>query len=164
MSIFASKTQSDPMPLPFDPPHTVTVRKLTAREVEMAQAAHAHGVATSDTRLWATRFRRILENSLADKAQVEQAIADPLTGYDRFSIVRSGLVAWSYPESITPIEAAAAVKANGKTPASPAVEARDAIADMDDESIDFVATAILKLTKPWLFLTAEQLEAQKKTG
>jgi hypothetical protein len=152
-SPFASQTQSDPIPLPFDPPHTVTVRKLTGRECDAAREAHATGLSGGGSRLWATKFRRILEGSISDKREVEQAIADPLTGYDRYALVRAGLVAWSYPQSITPL-----------TPSEVVVALRkDAIEDLDDEAVDFIATEVLRLTKPGLFhATKEDADRAQK--
>lgn len=144
MSIFASQTQSEPIPIPFDAPHWIVVRKLTGRECDEARAAHATGLAAGGSRLWATKFRRILEGSLADKADVEQAIADPLTGYDRFALVRAGLVSWSYEHAIK----------DGKP---------WRLDDLDDEAVDFIATEVLRLTKPALFYTArEDVERAQK--
>jgi hypothetical protein len=153
--MFASLTQAT-IPVPFDPPHTVTVRKLTGREIDTAQAAHAMGISGGGASHWATKFRRLLEGSISDKAQIEQAIADPLTGYDRYALVRAGLVAWSYPQAITPVAAKAAVKNKDGTIATPAVEASDAIEDLDDEAVDFIATEVLRLTKPRLFDATEE--------
>jgi hypothetical protein len=147
-SPFASHTQSDRIPLPFDPPHTITVRKLTGFEVEHAQEAHRSNFGSP--RSWAVTFRRMLEAGSASDAEVRTAIADPLTGYDRYALVRAGLVSWSYPQSVKPIAATPAI--NGK----PAVEASDAIADLDDEAVDFIAREVLRLTKPALFLTTEE--------
>lgn len=159
MSIFASQTQSDPIPIPFDPPHTVTVRKVTGRECDTAQEAHATGVAAGGSRLWATKFRRILEGSISDKQRVEQAIADPLTGYDRYALVRAGLVAWSYPQRLAvPPD----LKDKGVI-AAVAAEREKAIDDLDDEAVDFIATEVLRLTKPGLFhATEEDVEAAQK--
>lgn len=155
VSIFASQTQSDPIPIPFDPPHTVTVRRLAGHEIEKAEEAHRDSIATGSARSWAVTFRRMLEKGATD-AEVMKAVASPLTGYDRYSLVRAGLVAWTYPQSVKPVKAKAAVPAKGATPASPAVEAYDAIDDLDDEAVDFIATEVLRLTKPALFLTAEE--------
>jgi hypothetical protein len=151
--MFASLTQSDPIPVPFDPPHTIVVRGLTGRECDAAREAHATGVALGGARHWATKFRRMLEGSISDKAYVEQAIRDPLTGYDRYALVRGGLIAWSYPRPITVRQAAGAdlllLKAEQ--------EARDAaINDLEDEGVDFIATEVLRRTKPALFLTTEE--------
>lgn len=143
-SIFASQTQRT-IPIPFDPPSTVTIRRLTGREVEAAQDAHRSSLAAGSARSWAVTFRRMLEHGASDP-DVLKAIADPLTGYDRYALVRSGLVAWSYPLSVKPVDGAAT----------------DAVDDLDDEAVDFIATEVLRLTKPWLFQTKEDAEADRK--
>lgn len=142
MSIFASQTQSDPIPIPLDPPHTITVRKLTGREVEAAQEAHRSSIASGSARSWAATFRRMLESGASDP-EVLKAIADPLLGYDRYAVVKAGLMAWSYPQA----------------PSAP-----DGVDDLDDEAVDFIATEILRLTKPALFLTPEASEQARKNG
>ena len=163
-SEFASLTQSDPIPVPFDPPHTIVVRKLSGREYERAQQAHALGVVAGDGRIWATRFKRLLEESIAEKAEIEREIADPLTGFDRYTLARTGLIAWSYPLSPKPIAAVEAVPAKGKAPAVAAVAAYDPIEDASDELIDFIATEVLRRTKPALFatVTPEVAESAQK--
>lgn len=150
--MFASLTQAI-VAIPWDPPHTVTVRKLTGRELEAAQAAHRDSLATGNSRSWAALFRRGLQKGASDP-DVLTAIADPLTGYDRYVIVRAGLLAWSYPQAIKPVT----VKGEGKPDAIV-----DAIDDLDDEGVDCIAREILRLTKPALFLTVEEAEAEKKT-
>lgn len=151
-SPFASQT-STTVPLPFDPPHTVTIRKLTGREIERAQAAHRDEVASGRTRSWAAFFKRTLERGASDP-DVLAAIRDPLTGYDRFTLVRAGLVAWTYPQSLKPL-----------TPAERVDGIRtDGVEDLDDEAVDFIATEILRLTKPALFQSAEDAAAEKKSA
>jgi len=158
MSIFASQTTSASIPIPFDPPHTVTVRKLTGREIEAAQVVQRDGLNGVSARSWAATFRRMLEHGPTDR-QVQQAIADPLTGYDRFALVRSGLVAWSYPQPVK-------LKPGRTVPATSADAPEvDAIEDLDDEAVDFIAREVLRLTKPGLFYaTAADADAEKKTG
>jgi hypothetical protein len=154
-SPFASHTTSDPIPLPFDPPHTVTVRKLTGREIEAAAAAHRGQFASNNPRRWPTLLKRALEHGAADP-EVTRALADPLLGYDRYALVRSGLVAWSYPQAVKPL-----LVATGTT----AAVTLDAIEDLDDEAVDFIATEVLRLTKPRLFDgTAEDGETAQKNG
>jgi hypothetical protein len=146
-SPFASFTVSDPIPLPFDEGHWVKVRKLTGRECEQAQEAHRGALGSS--RVWAATFRRALEQGATDP-QVLQAIRDPLTGYDRFALVRSGLVAWSYPHTLKP-------------PLTPG-DGLDYVNDLDDEAVDYIATEVLRVTKPGLFhATEEDAAAEKKT-
>jgi hypothetical protein len=160
-SPFASLTVSDRIPLPFDDGQWIRVRKLTGRECERAQEAHRDGLVDGSLRLWAVTFRRALEQGASDP-EVLRAIRDPLTGYDRFALVRDGLVEWSYPLR-QPIPASPAVK-NADGSITPAVEAYDPIEDLDDEAVDFIATEVLRLTKPGLFHATEaEAEAEKKT-
>jgi hypothetical protein len=149
-SPFASLTVSDRIPLPFDEGQWIQVRKLTGRECERAQEAHRGNLTTSSPRSWAATFRRMLEQGKSDP-EVLQAIRDPLTGYDRFTLIRCGLVRWSYPHSLTP-------------PLTPGA-GTDYVDDLDDEAVDFIATEVLRVTKPALFhATEEDAAVEKKTG
>lgn len=135
MSIFASQTTIT-IPIPFDVPHTVTIRKLTGREVEQAQAADALLVAKGAARTWAARFQRMV--TTGDPKAME-SLHDPLVGFDRTSIIKAGLLSWSYKE-----------------------DPKTAITDLDDEATEFLAQQILKLTKPALFVTGEAVEDAQK--
>lgn len=130
-SPFASLTVSEPIPLPFDEGQWITVRKLTGREHEQAQAAHRGAFAAGSARAWAVTFRRALEKGATDP-DVLKALADPLTGYDRHGLC-AGLVAWSYDRPVD----------------------KDAIEDLADEALEFIALEVLKRTKPSLFVVAE---------
>ncbi len=142
MSMFASRS-ADTIPIPFAPGHTVTVRGLTGGETDAAQEAHlkqsiggrwsAHG--------WAAVFTQQLAKGTATAADAARAIADPLNGYDRLTIVSAGLLAWSLPDPVL----------------SPA-----AIADLGDDALDWFAREILRRTKPGLFLSEEDAEAHEK--
>ena len=158
---FASLTVSDPIPLPFDPPHTVTVRKLTGREIEAAQEAHRGNLASGSARSWAVTFRRMLEKGAGDP-EVLKALADPLTGYDRYALVSAGLVTWSYPQLIAAPDKVL-VLPKGEVP--PPIDRQKHIEDLDDEAVDFIATEVLRITKPGLFhATEEDAAAEKKSG
>jgi len=152
-SPFASLTVSDPIPLPWDAQAWCKVRRLTARELDQAAESHRGQFASGNPRQWPGLLRRALEKGASDP-EVLTAIRDPLLGYDRFSLVRSGLVAWSYP---FPLQKTTTT-ATGTT----AITIVDPIDDLDDEAIDFLAHAVLKLTKPGLYLTPEQADEEKK--
>ena len=148
MSVFASLTTSDRVPLPFDEGQWVKVRKLTGSEYEAAQVAHRVEFVAGDK--WAGLFRRALEQG-PSAADVQKALADPLTGFNRYVLVRAGLVAWSYDGAINRVE--------------PAADVYDAIRDLDDDAVDFIAREVLKLTKPGLFVeTPEAADEEKKSG
>jgi hypothetical protein len=136
-------TVSDSIPLPFDEGQWIKVRALTGREYEEAQSSHRAGFVAGDK--WAGFFRAVAGPG-PESEDVQRILRDPLTGYDRSVLVRLGLTAWSY-------EAAIARK-------EPPPEEYDAIRDLSDDAIDFMAREVLRRTKPSLFVeTAEQVKA-----
>jgi len=147
MSIFASQTAIT-LPFDLDPPQTITVRKLTGREIERAQVEHLRQfVAGQSPRAWAGTLRRLLATGTRldiDEKAIADGLADPLLGYDRYTVVQAGLVTWSY-------------NGGGKPSA-------DMIDDLDDDAVDAIARAILRLSKPSLFLTPDERDAAKKNA
>lgn len=146
MSIFASDTRTT-FPIPFDSPHTVTLQKLSGGEIERAQFEHMEGLVTGRARNWATKFIQFARAGTATAKDARKVLTDPLSGYDRLTLAKSGVKAWSYvvdgkPKPVTP----------------------EAIDDLDDEALEFFATEILRLTKPGLFQTQEEAEAAQKNG
>lgn len=140
-SPFASLKVSDPIALPFDRPHTITVRKLTGRQVEIAQAEHMRGlIAGQSSRGWSAKFNRALANGASDD-EAQSILTDPLNGFDRHTVAAFGLVSWSYEPT---------------TPTTKQVE------DLDDEALEFIALEVMRLTKPHLFQTIEEAEAARK--
>ena len=127
--------------LPFDPPHTATIQKLSGKDLDAAQYAHMVGVATGRGRNWATRFLSLAGAGVATEADAVKVLSDPLSGFDRLALVKSGVKAWSY--DAVPVTA-------------------EAVEDLDDEALEFLASSVLKLTKPALFQSAEDREASKK--
>lgn len=69
-------------------------------------------------------------------------------------LVRAGLIGWSYPHSTRPLTSSQ--KADGQT--------YDAIDDLDDEAVDFIATEVLRVTKPALFHAMAQDAKAASTG
>jgi len=159
VSIFASETTSDPIPIPGDEPNWVVVRALTGQELEAAAEANRGQVQSGSARAWPATLRRMLEFGASDP-DVLKAVADPLLGYDRVALVRAGLVAWSYPHKI-------AVRPEGGDLLLRQAEQKERdkhIADLRDEPLEFVAKAALRQTKPALFLTTVQdVEVEKKS-
>ncbi len=150
MSIFASETTRT-LEVPGDAPHTVTIRKLTGADVERAQGEHLNAtIAGRSPRGWAAQFQALVAKGIATDVDATKALADPLAGYDRLTIVRAGLTAWTYT-----------VTKDGKEAPRPVTES---VVDLDDETLEFIAIEIMRLTKPGLFLTDEEREAARKNG
>jgi hypothetical protein len=148
MSIFASRTQQT-IDLPFDVPHTVTIQKLAGRHLEQAKQANQAAAVESLRRMGGATFQREL-NAIGPSVVIADAVAkvqaNPLSGYDRYVLLEKGIKAWTYVDdagAVIPVTAAA-------------------IEDLDDEAIDFLARAVLQLTKPALF--AVDAEADQKNG
>jgi hypothetical protein len=138
-------TTPDPIPLPFDEGQWIQIRKLNGQQHEEAQRAHRAGFATDNK--WAGFFRAVA-GSGPSSDDVKRILADPLTGYDRYTLARAGLVAWSYPGAINAVE--------------PPTTEYDAIRDLDDDAVDFIAREVLKLAKPSLFQSREEQEQARK--
>lgn len=142
MSIFASRT-TQTIALPFDVPHTVTVQKLAGRHLQKAAMEKQVSAQAFVARMGGEAFRTQLAAVGDDKetaALVRKAQADPLNTYDRYVVLQKGIKAWSYDEPVS----------------------EQAIEDLDEEAVDFLARAILQLTKPGLFQTAAEVEEAKK--
>ncbi len=137
MSFFASQTQSDPIPIPFDLPHTIVVRQLTGEEYRAS-------INESEGRIVALFRKALAAGGVKDQA-VFAAAADPLYGHDRLKLV-VGLVSCSRPLPMR------------KTDPPVAMTLAEAVKDMGDEALDFVATEVLRLTKPAFFVKVEAVE------
>jgi hypothetical protein len=131
MSIFASFTQAT-IPIPFDPPHTVTLQKLTGRQLARAGEESLVEAQAYVARMGGAEFRKQLAevgDGDAVKEAVAKAQADPMSGYHKPTLIKHGLKAWSYDRAIDDA----------------------AIEDLDDDALEFLSREVLKLTKPALF-------------
>ena len=160
-SPFASRVTVT-IPIPFDPPHEVTIRKLAGRHLERARNAfmtslfldvQARGGAAVQKDMQ-TLFVKDAPNKAEVEAEMHKVAADPLNGYDPYVIAQGGIVAWTYPESLA-VELVTDEKGNR----IPRVTAID---DLDEEAIRFFATEVMRLTKPSLFQTPAEVEAERK--
>lgn len=170
MSIFASREQRT-IPIPFDPPHEVTIQKLSGKNLERASKAFIAELIGDVQKQGGSRVMKDMQ-SLWDKdkpegenaetlasEEVEKVKKDPLNGYDKHVLMYMGILRWSYPDSLEKVPTQEE-NAGGQRVTVLRVPAID---DLDDQAVTFFATEILKLTKPSLFLTpVEQKEAQVK--
>lgn len=149
-SIFASYYTAT-LPIPTDPDHTITIQKLSGRAIEQAQFTHLQNtVAGRPARGWAAMFQQALKNGTATDHDAQKALDDPLNGFDRLAIAKAGIRGWSYTEQ----------NADGVTVKKPVTP--QAIEDIDDETLEWAAREIMRLTRPALFETEEtQGTAQK---
>lgn len=152
MSSFASRNQKT-IPNPFEPGVTFTIQKLSGGACDRAQAEHIAKLASGrDPRGWEGVFRRALASATATDDDVRKAAQDPLAGYDRMTVVKAGLKAWSYTEDV-----------DGKAEPKP-ITPQAVDDDLDDETIEYLAIEIMRLTKPARFVTAEEAEAVRKNA
>jgi len=142
MSMFAAQT-TDTIPIPFAAGKTATIRALTGGELDAAQGAHLKAtIAGQSTHGWAATFQRKLASGTATAADANAALADPLGGYDRHTIVKAGVLAWTVPEALSPA----------------------AIDDLVDDALEWFATVILRKSKPALFQTVAEVEETRKNA
>jgi PhoPQ-activated pathogenicity-related protein len=152
-SPFASHRQSPPLSLPWDAEAWAVVRCLTGREVEAAEREHMRNLVNGkSSRGWAGHLAKLFSGeAVLDESAIASVMADPLRGVDRLAVVRAGLVSWSY----------------GATEPHMVGDAKrlyDPVGDLDDDALEFLAREVWRQTKPYLFQTAEELEAARKNG
>jgi hypothetical protein len=149
MSSFASRHQKT-IDNPFESGVTFTIQKLNGAAVEQAQAKHmASFVVGRNPRGWAGIFHEKLQQGTATNEDALKLIRDPLAGYDRLTVAKLGLVAWSYVDEASK---------------EPLPITSRTVEDLDDETLEHVATEILRLTKPRLFETVKEAETARKNG
>jgi hypothetical protein len=141
----------------------VTIRKLAGRHLERARNAFMadlfHGVqerggaaVQKDLQLLFAPDKDSAASAMQE--QVEKLKSDPLNGLDPYVVAQGGIVAWTYPESLA-VELVADEKGNQV----PRVRAID---DLDEDAVQWFATEIMRLTKPSLFQTKAEVEAERK--
>lgn len=167
MGIFASREQKT-LPVPFDLPNEITIQKLSAKQLERASKTFIDGMIADVQSRGGSRVMKDMQelwkkaeapgpDGAAVVKEIESVKSDPLNGYDKHVLIRMGIVSWTYPESLKP--ASVVEKTNDGRDMT--VVTYPAIDDLSDEAVEFFATEILRLTKPSLFLTAEEKKAEQ---
>lgn len=156
---------------PFDPPHSVTVRKLSAKKLAKASQANTIELISTVQAMGGAKAQREMrdlfkpdpsEKAAADETAkaaeaVEKMKADPLNGYDKHALLYAGITAWSYGKPLTP-EPVEEVNVEGQTVTVMRIRAID---DCDPEFVDFYADKIMRLTKPSAYLSKEEAKAEQ---
>lgn len=164
-SPFARATEV--VPVEFDPPHTITVKQLTARQLAKAQKVFYNDVIADVQARGGAKVQKEMQalftaepEKKADGADatpeaVAAVQADPLNGYDAYTLIMCGVAEWSYPDSLKP-KPEVEYTADGREVTVLRVAAIDALTD---QARDFFARAVMKLSKPELFLSPAEREA-----
>ena len=111
---------------------SVVIRKLAPKHLAEAQkAAQARAFADmKQTRDW---LGDDLLDKLSASATPKEGPADPLLTHDRMTLLERGIVSWTFEQPL----------------------GRESYEDLEDDTAEWMATAILKLAKPSLYAAAE---------
>jgi hypothetical protein len=157
-SIFANRiTQT--LAVPGMDGQTITIRKLAPRHLEAAMAeAQRKGLAVSRAMadqlagfdVGVLRDLRSLEApkpsaddaGTDDASPVAPAMTSPLAGYDALTLIEKGVTEWTFSEPI----------------------GRESFEEIDADTRDWLATEILRLSRPSLFQSADEAEQARKNG
>ncbi len=156
-SPFASRRVAT-IPIPFDPPHTVTITGLSGRHWEKAElAAQRKFMESIDERGGAEAQKKVMDlydRKGKDEPKPEpdsKKPANPLAGLDLYTLCRFGITAWSYDESLTPEKDEATGELRIK-----------AIDDFGPEELEWFATQVARKTKPSLFASVDEHKESEK--
>ena len=140
MSVFTSLV-TDTLPVPGAEGQSVTIRKLAPKHLEEARRASQLRALDDMKRTREALPPEMLTAMLAksDKADPPKEKPDPLLTHDRVSLMQHGVTAWSFAQPLSP----------------------DSFEDLDDDTADWLAGAILRLSKPSLYA---QEDAARKNG
>lgn len=152
MSVFTSRV-TDTVEIPHDPGQSVTFRKLAPKHLRAAREAAQAAVFEEAKRsmelaqvfsgdvIKALTERKDGEKD-GDEKPASKTAQDPLLLYDAAVLCESGIKSWTYQEKPT----------------------RATIEDLDEPTVEHIARAILKLSKPELFQSDDEQEAAQKNG
>lgn len=139
MSVFTSSVQ-DTITIGDD---SVVIRKLAPKKLrEAARAAQLQAVEDFKAMGGAATleaFKGIGDKSDKETATAAPAPVDPMAGYDAATLCVLGIVSWTYPVPVGTV----------------------AVDDLDEETLALIARAVLKLSRPSLFVTAEEAAAAR---
>lgn len=118
--------------IPGEPGQTMTLRQLGWRQ--LAECQEMKQITSLRTFRGMGDLLKSLQNdkadleaqAAADRAEGKAPEVDPLAKYDQATVLHFGVVAWSYPEKITP----------------------DNLDNLDEETARWAATEIVNLGKP----------------
>ena len=139
MSVFTSRITKQ-IDIPHDPGQSVTIRKIAPRHLEQAAKAQQFQSMSDLRELGGAAFVKELQAIGGEAAVAAARSADPLLGFDRVVLLEKGVLAWSYGEAV----------------------GRAAFEDLDETTLQYLASAILRLAKPTLYESLEETAAGRK--
>lgn len=143
MSIFTSRvTKTITIP---STPFTATIRKLAPRQLfQAARESQRIALETVNAMGGADQLFAKHKDELMDVMRVAsmKREADPLTSYDQVTLLDKGIVSWTCDEP----------------------KGLNAYEDLDEDTLRFLATEILRLSRPALFLTDDEKEEAEKNA
>lgn len=144
MSVFAKLRTATLTAVPGFPRDSVSIHGLSPRSLEAAAKEHQRQALAALKEAKAAgddgAFNEV--DPEAVKAYQEQMRSNPLLSYDAATLIEKAVDGWSF-----------------ELPPS-----AESIAELDEDVRDYIATEILRLSKPSLFRTLEQQEADRKNG
>ena len=124
-----------PIELPHEPGVTFEIRQLSHGALKKARDNRMREMAMNFSGLDLSTFLKDVAAPVQRDSDDDDV--DLLAGYDMQTILVKGIKSWSYPEKVTP----------------------ENIEDLDDETAEFVATEIMKISRR----TRKQGEASSET-
>lgn len=140
MSVFTSLV-TKVLLVPRDPENTITIRKLAPKHLAEARKA-SQRESMSELKDMGPAFVKEVQQLVQDGTAGNAAAADPLLLFDRPTLMRHGVINWTYEQP----------------------RAQEAFEDLDEETADWLAREILTLAKPSLFQTTAEGEADQKNA
>jgi hypothetical protein len=146
-SIFANRI-TDTLTIPGTDGQTVTIRKLAPKHLEAASdALSLKSMAQIDKFGGLERVTAMQQLGAKGKADVDETQrvempADPLRGFDALTLIEKGVVSWTCEEPV----------------------GIEAFEELNEDTCDWLAKAILKLARPALFQTADEREDSTVKG
>ena len=140
-SVFTSRVTKT-IPIPHDEGQSVTIRKLAPRHLEQAAKESQRQSFAELREMGGAAFLKELRSLNEDDIKTATA-RDPLMLFDRITLMEKAVLAWTYVD----VE-----------------RTRETFEDLDDDTQVLLATEILKLSKPSLFVTKTEEETERKNG
>jgi len=139
--MFASSvTTTIPLEPIGKPGEFATIRKLPGRHLQKAQDTKQFAAVDRVKIIGGAAIIKDLQSLGGEEEVKKKAAQDPLSAYDPYVLIEKGLVSWTLPEKMDTAS----------------------IEDLDEESVEYLGNAILKLTKPALYKNIEEQRDDEK--